>query len=458
MANTHHDEKVGNYLLANNGENHSMNIITQRISLSNIGFGLIIAAYLLLMFSSPMPVKIGVIEILMGVGLTVGVSLLVFSFIARNDGNFKLPTLCMVYFLLAPLLVGVVRGNGVSDIVRDIVPLMFMTALPLILSQDRNPLHLRILLVAIFVVGLVSAVQFHIGIVQNLGSMDSYISRFSPSPVAPENGVSKLSLILRLLKLDIANYAITLLKCQDPAVLFSAIYMLCTGIGFVLTKPRRLFFGLLALGAGAFCVYEFSALGMRAFGGLTLLALIIYLLHLLRVRRLPLGNLIIAGILGLILTYSQIINFAGQMWAKNQALGSGHRQEELYAVFNCVSQSFTTLLFGIGWGGVLINPIYGGETTRFTHSLISFWLLKSGLVGFVVLVLFVILLFRRIDLTGVWSSGHRLAIFLAAFAAIAIGLIFEPTYKMLSYGMVLGLLVATLSLPTTPPAQAVCRY
>jgi len=452
------DEKSGmNLPVGKNRGQHSMNITLQRISLPEIGFWLILVSYLLLMFSSPMPIKIGMIEIAMGIGLTIGVSLSVFSFVARKDGNLILPTLCIVYFLLTPFLIGVARGNSSSDIARDIVPLMFMTVLPLILSQNRSAPHLRALLVTILAVGLVSALQFHIAIVQNLGSMDSYISRFSPLSAVSENGVSKLALMLRLVKLDIANYAISLLKCQDPAVLFTAIYLLCLGLGLVLIKPRRLFLGLLALGGGAFCVYEFSALGMRAFDGLTLLALIIYALHLVRVRKLPVGNLIVAGILGLLLTYTQIINFAGQMWAKNQVLGSTHRLEELYAAFNSISESVITLLFGIGWGGVLANPIYGGETTRFTHSLISFWLLKTGLVGFAMLVLFVILLFRRIDLSGIWTSGHRLAVFLAAFAAITIGLIFEPTYKMLSFGMVVGLLLAELALPPAPHVQPVGR-
>ncbi|MDO8343868.1 MAG: O-antigen ligase family protein [Cellvibrio sp.] len=430
-----------------------MNITSQRVSLPDIGFWLIIASYLMLMFGSPMPIKIGVTEIAMGVGLTIGVLLLGYSFIARKDGNFKLPALCLAYFLLAPLLTAVARVNSASDMARDIVPLMFMTVLPFIISQNRSAPQLRALLVAILAVGLVSALQFHLSLLQIFGSMDTYLSRYAPLSAAPDNGVSKFVVMLRQLNLGSTDYTASILKCQDPAILFTAIYLLCLGLGLVLIKPRRLFLGLLALGGGAFCAYEFSALGMRAFVGLTLLALIIYALHLVRVRKLPVGNLIVAGILGLILTYNQLINFAEQMWAKQQVAGLSHRHEELYAAFNTISESVTTLLFGIGWGGVLANPIYGGETTRFTHSLISFWLLKTGLLGFAVLVLFVILLCRRINLTGIWTSSHRLAVILAASAAIAIGLIFEPTYKMLSFGMVVGLLLAELALPPAPPVR-----
>lgn len=436
-----------------------MNITSQRISLPEFGFWLILVSYLLLMFGSPMPIKIGTIEIVMGVSLTIGVSLVGYSFIARKDGNFKLPALCIAYFMLIPLLTGVARGNNAANMARDIVPLMFMTVLPLILFQNRSAPQLRALLIAILAVGLVSALQFHLAIVQIFGSMADYISLHGLVLAAPEKGVSKLiGFVLRLFGLESMGLWMLMLKCQDPAVLFAAIYLLCLGLGLVLINPRRLFLGLLALGGGAFCAYEFSALGMRAFVGLTLLALIIYALHLVRVRKLPVGNLIVAGILGLLFTYTQIINFAGQMWAKNQAAGLSHRHEELFAAFNTLSESVTTLLFGIGWGGVLANPIYGGETTRFTHSLISFWLLKTGLVGFALLVFFVILLFRRVNLKRVWTSSHRLAVILAASAAIAIGLIFEPTYKMLSFGMIVGLLLAELALPPAPHAQPVRRH
>lgn len=436
-----------------------MNITTQRIWLSDIGFGLIIVSYLMLVFSSPMPIKIGVVEVVMGVGLIIGTLLLGYSLIARKVGNLILPALCIGYFLLTPLLVGVARGNSFSDIARDVAPLMFMVVLPLLirfLSQDRNASYrLRALLVAIFAVGLVSALQFHHGIVHLYGTMDTFIFRYTPVLAPPENGVSKfISDMLRQLRLEETDYQTLMLKCQDPAILFSAIYLLCFGLALILVKPRRLLFGLLALGGGGFCVYEFAALGMRAFSGLTALALIIFVLYLVRLRKVPVRNLIVGGILGLLLTYTQIINLAVQMWAKNQASGLSGRPGEFYAAFGTISESVITLLFGVGWGGILANPIYEAATTRYTHSLFSFWLLKTGVVGFAMLVLFVILLFRRVDLTSVWASSHRLAVFLAASAVIIIGLFLEPTYKMLSFGLIVGLLLAEFT-QTPAPVQEI---
>ncbi|MHB1237023.1 MAG: hypothetical protein ACYCY7_05630 [Gallionella sp.] len=431
-----------------------MSFTSQQTWQADIGFGLIIVSYLLLVFGSPMPIKIGAIEIVMGVGLIIGSLLLGYSLIARKDENLILPASCIAYFLLIPLMVGVARGNSFSDIARDVAPLMFMAVLPLLikfLPQDRNAPQFRALLVAILVVGLVSALQFHLGIVKLFGSMDTYISKYDLAPASPEKGVSNnITFTLNLFGLGDADYQAFLLKCQDPAILFAAIYFLCSGLAFFLVKPRRFFFGLIALGGGSFCFYEFAALGMRAFSGLTVLAIIIYALYLVRSKKVPVGNLIVGGIFGLLLTHTQIINFSVQMWAKNQANGLSGRPAELYAAFDAISASFITFLFGVGWGGLVANPIYQGATTRYTHSLFSFWLLKTGVVGFAMLVLFVILLFRRVNLKSVWSSSHRLAVFLAASAVIIIGLFFEPTYKMLSFGLIVGLLLAELSLPTAP--------
>ena len=160
-----------------------MNITTQRVWLSDIGFGLIIVSYLLLVFSSPMPIKVGVTEIVMGVGLTIGAFFLGFSLIERKDKSIILPLLCIAYFLLIPLAMGIARGNSFSDMARDVAPLMFMVALPFLITfhaQDRNATYrLRALLVAILVVGLVSALQFHYGIVHLFGSMETYIFRYT---------------------------------------------------------------------------------------------------------------------------------------------------------------------------------------------------------------------------------------------------------------------------------------
>ncbi len=283
-----------------------MSMTSARIQISDIGFGIIILSYLLLVFSSPMPINIGMIEILMGAGLTIGTLLIASSIFALKDNSLALPALCIAYFLLVPLLVGLLRGNNHSDISRDVAPLMFMVLLPLLITylpHDNNtPYRLRALLFAILVVGLESALQFHHGIMQYYGSMDIFGPNHNPVLAVPEYGITKfIGFLLRLFEIEITDIPILFMKGQDPALLFSAIYLLCRGLEFTLVKPRRMLPGLLALGGGLFCTYELTVLVMRSFVGVTALALIIYVLHLIKKKKLPVGKIVIAGIISVIL-------------------------------------------------------------------------------------------------------------------------------------------------------------
>jgi hypothetical protein len=207
--------------------------------------------------------------------------------------------------------------------------------------------------------------------------------------------------------------------------------------------------GILALAGGVFCGYGFSILGLRAFAGLTVLAIAIFLLHLIAQKKVSVWQLIFLGGVGLLIAYPYLANIIGLLLAKQKSVGMNNKAVEFSAALDTVMATPLTLLFGVGWGGVFTNPILANaESSRFTHSLISFWLLKTGLVGFAVMLSFVFLLFRSVNLKDAWSSNRRMAILLAATAVIVIGIFFEPTYKMLSFGLIVGLLLAELSSPT----------
>lgn len=116
-------------------------------------------------------------------------------------------------------------------------------------------------------------------------------------------------------------------------------------------------------------------------------------------------------------------------------------------VVSTVFFSLQTTLFGIGWGGVLVNSIYSNEPTRFTHSILSFYLLKTGVVGLGILLTIMGLWFARLQKTGNSKSFDisRLILLISCIPPLLIGMLFEPTYKMLSYSVTLALF--TLALP-----------
>lgn len=423
-----------------------------RARLANAGFVIIVISYLLIIFSSPMPFKIGAVEILMGTGLTIAALLLGFSFVTQKDGNLRLLISCLAYFLLIPLLVGFLHENAISDIVRDVVPLMFLSVLPVLikfLPKDKNgPSRIRVLMGAIVFVGLVSSFQFYHGITQMFGSMKAFVT-ISNGSFAIENvrlgKAEPEKADVEIEKVE-PKYQMVLLKTYEPAVLFTAIFLLCTALELILVKPRRFLLAFLALGAGVFCAYEFFTLGLRAYSGLTVLAVAIYTLHLARAIKVPIVNLVAVLALVLVLVSPFLMDTLALMWSKQQAVGANGKLVEFYGVLDSISGHLSQIMFGVGWGGVFSNPIYDThETTRFTHSLLSFWLLKTGVVGFMVMILFVFLLFRKVRLERILASSHSFAIFLAASVIIIIGLFFQPIYKMLSFGLIVGLLLAELT-------------
>ena len=92
-----------------------------------------------------------------------------------------------------------------------------------------------------------------------------------------------------------------------------------------------------------------------------------------------------------------------------------------------------------------MNP-YLNAGTLYTHSILSFYLLKTGVIGLGALIAFVGLLIARTIEKGDKEplSVHRLILLVSCVPPLLIGVLFEPTYKMLSYGMVLALFALAL--------------
>ena len=414
-------------------------------SISKLGYGLVLLSYFLIIFSSPMPIQVGWIDVVMGAGLVLGVLMTAIPLIARNGKIFPPLFWMLCILIILPTFIGIARENGYANLIRDILPVMFMSVLPLLALLYARVAYriddVNLLIGVILIVGTVSSFQFYLGTIEIFGSFAKFNVWMAGGYAASTTSV-----------LEVIDPKITRpfwIKVYDPAIIFSTIYLICRSFEFTLSKHRRLMLAILALAGGAFCGYSFSILGLRAFAGLTVLAIAIFLLHLIAQKKVSAWQLILLGGVGLLIAYPYLANIIGLMLAKQKSVGMNNKAVEFSAALDTVMATPFSLLFGVGWGGVFTNPIYANpESTRFTHSLISFWLLKTGLVGFAVMASFVILLFRSINLKGVWTSSRRTAIFLAASAVIIIGVFFEPTYKMLSFGLIVGLLLAELSSPT----------
>jgi hypothetical protein len=136
---------------------------------------------------------------------------------------------------------------------------------------------------------------------------------------------------------------------------------------------------------------------------------------------------------------------------KQEKFGINAKDQELYTVFKAVFSNFFRTLFGIGWGSVFNDPIVPGEEISYTHSGLSYFLLKTGLLGLLFFVLYIFYIFKSLLYSSsLYFSNHNLSkdnyrfhisfkilVFLSSLSPILIGLLFQPSYKTLSFGVVL---------------------
>ncbi len=430
------------------------------------GVWLVLLAYSLVVFSSPMPAKITWLEIVMGSGLLMGGILLAGSVIreARQQRSAKWCLGLTALLCLFPLLVGLMRGNALSDMARDIFPFIFLLVVPILLTysaSSANRAAIRTLMVTILAfVGICSAIAFFVGALNLFGSMDQMVSKMRGGLAqvvaerAAAQGAQGAQAELRQDKVsggiwaaqgEQAEFTRTVfLKLYDPAALFASIFLCAWGMVLMVGSWRGWLPGMILAGVGAFIAYGFMITGLRSYVALFVLAILMICLTQLRERKFYVRFLPVL-IVASVLIWPQIWAVLQLLWIKQQAAGTNGKAEEWLAVITTILAAPQTMLFGIGWGGTFENPILA-ETTRFTHSMLSFYLLKTGVIGLGMLLAVIGLLLARSQKTvGSDPLDIPRQIFLVScMPPLLIGVLFEPTYKMLSYGVILALFVLAL--------------
>ena len=412
------------------------------------GVWLMLIAYSLVAFGSPMPPKITGLEIVMGCGLLMG-GILLTGLVIRKIQQEKSAQWCLgltALLFLIPLFVGLLRGNALSDITRDIFPFAFLLLIPIFLtystsSDNRAALRTLVVMVLVFV-GICTAVTFFVGLHNLFGSIDDMV-------LGMRKGIAQYDITQATQATQATASAIEIqralfLKPFDSAMLFSAIFLSAWGVVLMARSWRGWLPGMLLAGIGAFIAYGFMILGLRAYTALFVLAIAAVCLTQLRERGLYI-RLLPVFVLICILFWSQIEPILQLLWMKQKLVGANGKVGEWLAVTTTIAATPQSTLLGIGWGGTFVNPIYGADS-RFTHSMLSFYLLKSGAIGLGMLLTIIGLLLAYSQKIGdrVHMDTSRLILLISCLPPLLIGVLFEPTYKMLSYGVVLALLNLTL--------------
>lgn len=156
-------------------------------------------------------------------------------------------------------------------------------------------------------------------------------------------------------------------------------------------------------------------------------------------RRPQAGMILILISLAIVATLTPIFGVAFEtIWKKTEMVGLNARSEEWGAVFDVLSQDWGSMLFGEGWGGRLDNPAVGGLNVNYTHSLVSSLLLKTGVVGALVILigcLYPVLMALR----SVWHNrnAYDWLIIGAALLPLLISIFIYASYKSLGFGLIL---------------------
>ncbi len=372
---------------------------------TSLQFYYFISALLLYAFGgSPTPDHFGWIEISVFLLLLFSVRV-----IFRKEHIFS--WVALLYGLSVPILSGVINAHGLVDIIRDIIPFLFLF-LPLFYgwaveyrSQDIIKLYA--------VMGLIFSIR----------TLMSYQSVILTPSLWGQGPPADL--------LYLAN---------SPEVLFSALFLIGCGGHMMMKESREKIYGLGLLGLSFLPVLGMILMTQRAGIGSVLIFMSLSLCILFYMRPKWAGIFLALSGFGIICVMPILSPVLGVLWQKTELVGLNSRAEEWNAVLKAVSQNPVTLLWGYGWGGRFENPAVGGLNVNFTHSLVSSLLLKTGVVGTLVILGGCLWPVMRACLSIV--SFHKISqremiLFGAIIFPFLISVFFYASYKSLGFGLIL---------------------
>lgn len=397
---------------------------------STIRFFSLIAALLLYAgLSSPTPDHPGVIEAIIGLLLSAAaLPGLIGALYQAYHGTLalwqKAALFALTYMLCTAPLIGMLGGAQGVDILRDSIAALYVF-LPLFIADlfKARPDRTRILILTMILMGTLFALRT---LAQDY---ESLLAQWFPV-LSPSQDIELTYL------------------ANAPTLLFTAgwgYFLFCTALPPGQNQDSSVIRSLAFLIASLLCL---SAMGLSlqraSLGAFILIALAT---HLTLLRQAPLKSLLLLGLIAL--TLLLIHPLAEPLWQTLQALlnktqqhGLNSRAEEWAAVFENLSAAPLSAVIGKGFGSGFYSPATEGAFVTFTHGLISASLLKTGLIGTVILGSYIALLLGQLAL----PLKHAPILALCLLAPIAIDITLYGAYKSLDFGVMLAQIVSLPSL------------
>jgi hypothetical protein len=387
-----------------------MKAFLQKTDMASVRMGCFVLALAFYAFcGSPTPDDPGIVEIAVGALLVMAcgfAGVCQAAIFEKSAPAWQSAAQALLFFgLSVPLVAGFAHGHSAVSILRDIIPFLFML-LPLFLMPllVRRPNFFRYALAATVFLGVVFALR-SLGGAFGIGSVAAY-SYFE----------------------------------NMPTVLFASLFLMGAGAVYFLrrfTLKSFLVFvlalmlaspGLLAMAITA----QRASLGYFVFYVLVLFGLSLY--------RRPYRSifLLIPATALMILFLGAFQNLAEVLMEKSTLVGFNMRWEEMAAAWREISGNPLGAVFGAGWGASFESPAVAAMRINYTHSLLTSAVLKTGLAGLTLVILYLLGLGR--GLAGFISRNPVLALALAG--PLLIDVLLYASFKSLDFGLILLLIPA----------------
>lgn len=381
-------------------------MIAGKLSLSS--FALLVGLSLYAFRSSPTPNNPSIAEAIIFIllAMSIGMSGVTKIFSSINMRTYKGYILFFVFGLTIPVVVGLMQGGNLSIMIRDVVAFLFLCLPLLFLFNIRDKLEFGL---SLFIGCAIIAIIFSARVVFNgLPLVDS---------------TSEL--------LYLAN---------SPLVLFFAIYFIGLSYQSLFSYKylKKILLFVVFFSISIFILYAMAQDVQRA----TLLAVFISFLfiiidHFIKSPVQSIGPLILMTAL-IFYSWSMIEDVFMAIEMKTSLVGFNARYREFTAVWQEIGSNPLKTFFGLGWGSRFESPALGGLHASFTHSFLTYMLLKTGVIG-----LFITLLYCGgflYKISDIFLKNRIVGI--AFFWSFVIPVFLYASYKSFDFGLLLTLITA----------------
>jgi hypothetical protein len=270
----------------------------------------------------------------------------------------------LIYGLSVPLIIAVFQGASINVIIRDVVAFIFL-CLPLFLYE--------------FIRGKQGEEKVFFYLCLMIGLF------FSVRVLVPH------FLLFR-------NTTELLYLANSPLVLMSALFLgalagqkVFEKISFDRTMKATLLIALCTLPVMAM----FVDLQRASFAALIVSALSLSVIGFIKAPLKMVTPVLLVSIAVFVFD-SYFIGLMEGVSAKTSQVGLNMRMQELQAVWREVSQTPFNILFGQGWGSHFASPAVGELNITYTHSLLTYLFLKTGMIGVFVCLIYLYFIFEKL--------------------------------------------------------------